>query len=152
MKHFSIDELSASDSARLHKIDNTPDARIRARLAELANGILDPIREKWGSGICITSGYRCATLNRIVGGSPTSAHLLGYAADTVPSNHDMCGYKKVVLEWAKNNIFDQIILEYPDKQGNPRWIHLAIRNAYGKQRRQVLMTNDGKTYKPVSHP
>ncbi len=152
MRYFSIDELCASDTAKARKIKNAPDVSVIARLEELINDVLDPIREQWGSGICITSGYRCPALNRAVCGSPTSAHLLGYAADTVPSNHDMCGYKKVVLEWARKNLFDQIILEYPDRHGNPRWIHIAVRNAHGKQRRQVLMTSDGKMYKPVSIP
>lgn len=152
MRYFSIDELCASDTARARKINNNPDNRVRARLEELIDCVLDPIREQWGSGIRITSGYRCSALNRAVGGSATSAHISGYAADTVPSNQDMQGYKKTVLEWAKKNLFDQIILEYPDRQGNPRWIHVAIRNAYGLQRRQVLVTHDGKTYKPVSLP
>lgn len=149
MKYFSIGELCLSDTAAAQKIDNSPSAEVRARLTELIDNVLDPIRQEWGSGICVTSGYRSVALNRKVGGSPTSAHCLGYAADTAPSNNDMAGYQRTVLSWAKKNKFDQIILEYPDRHSVSRWIHIAVRNAAGLQRGQILTTSNGRAYRTV---
>lgn len=42
---------------------------------------LDAAREHFGQAIVVTSGWRCPTHNRRVGGSPTSSHLKGLAAD-----------------------------------------------------------------------
>lgn len=39
------------------------------------------LRDMWNKKIIIISGYRCATWNIAVGGSPKSQHLLGRAAD-----------------------------------------------------------------------
>lgn len=149
MRYFSIGELCSSSTASARKIDNTPDADVRARLTELVDEVLDPIRQEWGSGISVTSGYRSRELNRAVGGSPTSAHCLGYAADTVPANMDMAGYQRTVLAWAARHRFDQIILEYPDRRGVSKWIHIAVRNAAGQQRGQILTTGNGRAYSAV---
>ncbi len=43
--------------------------------------LLEKMREKTGSPVVITSGYRCARHNHAVGGKTKSAHLLAEAAD-----------------------------------------------------------------------
>ena len=52
-----------------------------ACLQRLVLQVLDPLREAWGHPLHINSGYRCPELNRLVGGVPTSQHVLGQAAD-----------------------------------------------------------------------
>jgi uncharacterized protein YcbK (DUF882 family) len=47
----------------------------------LAIEILQPIRDAWGSSIVVTSGFRAVKVNKAVGGSPTSQHCSGSAAD-----------------------------------------------------------------------
>ena len=81
MKHFTIPELTHSLRAQACGIDNTPTAAAVPLMVELITKVLDPIREKWQSPIYITSGYRSPELNRKVGGTKTSYHLRGMAAD-----------------------------------------------------------------------
>ena len=139
MKYFSIDELCHSDKAIALGIDNTPNDEIKSHLVQLVNELLDPLRDAWGSAIKVNSGFRCSRLNRALkGSSPTSAHLVGFAADLVPMNGDITGFKKFVVRWLKeNNIkFDQAILE-TNGQG-AQWVHLGLFNLAMKQRKQFL--------------
>lgn len=138
MKYFTLQELYASATARERGINNTPTKIIEDHLVELATKILDPLREKFGSPVRITSGYRCPTLNSTVGGSPRSVHMTGYAADTVPANGDMAAWQRTVLAWARTGLFDQIIIEQPDDRGVAKWIHIGIRSNSGMQRRQIF--------------
>ena len=81
MKHFTLKELTHSDTAVSLGIDNTPTAAAVPLMVELIDRVLDPIRERWQSPIYITSGYRCPALNRKVGGVEGSYHTRGMAAD-----------------------------------------------------------------------
>ncbi len=69
MKYFSIRELTKSETAQRHGIDNSANATIRANLTALVEHVLDPLRERWGMPIIVTSGYRCPALNKVVGGA-----------------------------------------------------------------------------------
>lgn len=139
MKYFSINEMCNSTVAKRKKIDNTPNDEIIEHLTELINVILDPLREAWGNPIVVTSGYRSQKLNRAVGGVATSAHMLGYAADIHPANLENKKFMEFAEKWLKeNNIpFDQLLNEYPDKNGNPSWIHIGYKNKSGKCRKQI---------------
>lgn len=149
MKYFSIEEMCASQDAAKRNIANNPTGQIADRIAETIEKALDPIRAEWGSGIKVNSGYRCTKLNTAIGGSSTSAHTTGYAADIVPSNGNMAALQRLILKWAETNAFDQIIIEYP--KGNiASWIHIGWKNNQGQQRRQILYTTNGKNYLPVS--
>lgn len=86
MRYFTIGELTRSATASRHGIDNTPTAEAQRNLTALVDNILDPLREAWGRPITVTSGYRCPALNRAVGGSRTSHHLKGMAADITTGN------------------------------------------------------------------
>ena len=139
MKYFTIDELCHSDTAIELGIENTPNSEIKNHLIQLVEELLDPLRDAWGSPIKVTSAYRCAKLNKVLkGSSPTSAHLIGYAADLIPSNGDIAGFKRFVVRWLKeNNIkFDQCLLE-TNGQG-AQWIHLGLYNLSMQQRKQIL--------------
>lgn len=81
MKYFKLEELTYSQTAKAHSIANVPTAEAVKNLTRLVDEVLDPLRERWGVPIRVTSGYRSATLNRKVGGSSTSYHLRGMAAD-----------------------------------------------------------------------
>ena len=78
MKHmyFELDEFIRSDTAKKYGIDNTPTFAIVAHLDELVESILDPLRAAYGKPITVTSGYRCNSLNKAVGGADTSAHKI----------------------------------------------------------------------------
>lgn len=128
--NFQLKEFVVSSTADRLRIDNTPTPGEIENLRTLCKQILQPARDALGS-LKITSGFRSAALNIAVGGSPTSAHRKGFAADVVPVN---AGTKELAV-WVKNNCqFDQLILEFGTFQ-NPNWIHLS---AEPRNRKQVL--------------
>lgn len=85
MKYFSIAEFLCSDAAEKYQVSNIPsDEELLAVLTNinaLVNNVLDPLRAMIGRPIIITSGYRSKQVNELVGGSKTSQHLTGKAAD-----------------------------------------------------------------------
>lgn len=135
-KNFTLAELIASDTASSGGIDNTPSFEDVERLAELCDQFLQPLRDAWGSGIVVSSGYRSADLNKSVGGSDTSVHMKGWAADTYPSNGRFEDYCNFVRAWAaKYGIkFDQLLIE---SQGRKRWLHIGLKSNAGMQRGQI---------------
>lgn len=132
--YFTIAELCASETATKYNIDNTPDPIITSHLQQLIN-FLNPLREAWGSAIKVSSGYRCDKLNRFVGGSKTSSHLIGYGVDLIPANGKMSDFKKFIVDYMKMRMFDQCIIE---KSGKTEWIHIGLYNAKGQQRRMIF--------------
>lgn len=80
-KYFTIEELCKSDTAKSRGINNIPNQEEINNLEALISNVLDPLREVFGKPIKVNSGYRCEALNKAVGGSKTSHHLKGMAAD-----------------------------------------------------------------------
>lgn len=143
MKYFSIKELCASFKANELGIKNEPTKQALVNLESLVLNILDPLREAWGGGIIVTSGYRSAALNKAVGGSPSSAHRYGLAADIVPADKRIGVFKAFVVKWLKDNAinFDQYIDEVG---GGSEWVHIGIKSPSGNQRRQFLKYRNGR--------
>ena len=133
-KYFKAAEMLRSETAEKNKIQNIPSAEVEQNIEELL-GVLDGLREHYGKPIKITSGFRCAKLNKLVGGSPTSADVIGYAADLQPVQGSFEEFKASVLKWLKKSRvkFDQCILE-----GNKstQWVHFGLYNRKGQQRGQ----------------
>lgn len=129
MKHFTIKELAHSDTALAKGIDNFPTAEAISNLTKLVDNVLDPLREKYGKPICVSSGYRSAILNRSVNGATSSQHRLGEAADiTVGSKEE----NRKLFEIIKSELtFDQLIDEKDFS-----WVHVSFRE--GRNRKQVL--------------
>lgn len=125
-EHFTIEELTHSDIAVRKGIDNTPNAEALANLAELALS-LEKVRDLLGVPIHINSAYRSPKLNSATGGSSTSAHMTGQAADFVAPQFGTP--KEIAIEIAASDIqFDQLIFE-------GAWVHFGIR---GDMRHQIL--------------
>lgn len=134
MKHFTIDELCRSATAKNKGIDNTPTPEIRAKLQTLIEELLDPVREGWGRAITVNSGYRCSALNQAVGGVATSQHRKGEAADLNagdPAKNRMLFDKIVDMQKAGLIAFDQLIDE-----SRYKWVHISYRK--GANRNQIL--------------
>lgn len=131
MKYFTIKELTKSKTALRYGIDNIPNKQQERNLIKLVENILDPVREKYGKPIIVSSGFRCEKLNRIVGGARTSQHLTGEAAD-IRSVEDTPEENKKIFNLIKelDLPFDQLINEY-----NYDWIHVSYSN---KNRKQLL--------------
>lgn len=126
-KYFTMEEMCKSSTAQKLKIKNEPTLLAKRNLDELMT-FLDGIREAWGSPVVVSSGYRCAALNKAVGGASNSNHLFGSAADLQPKEGTVKDFFKFVKEYfEKNGIeFDELILE---KSGKSEWVHIA--NSYG---------------------
>ena len=109
MKFFSLSEFEHSLTAALTGYDNEAPREAKRNIEHLVDTVLDPLREYLGSPIVITSGYRCRDLNNDVGGSPTSQHLLGLAADFRPNytNPDeMADRMNRIRRWFKERLSD----------------------------------------------
>lgn len=145
-ENFTLEEMLVSSTASKYGINNTPNASAKANLTMLCQKLLQPIREKFGKSIIVTSGYRCSALNSKVGGSKTSQHMKGQAADI----NDGQGYKtggdaryecnkKLFDLIYKMGGYDQLINEFPDAKGRPQWVHVSYNPTLKKQRGQALV-------------
>ena len=123
-EHFKLSEFTQSGIARRHKVKNVPGPREVERLRFLCVKSLEPMRRRFGV-IRITSGFRCKKLNALVGGSPTSQHVLGEAADIHTGGREL---SEKMFGFAKQNIpFDQLILEHNPAHGI-YWLHISLRS------------------------
>jgi len=116
---FSWEEMIRSRTAEKGGIVNHPGTSEMVAIEKLARKLLQPLRERYGKPIRISSGYRCAELNRRVGGVVTSQHLKGEAADCVVRG-DIKELFDVLTE--SGLVFDQAIL-YRKRN----FLHLSLR-------------------------
>ena len=137
-EHFTLEELVNSDTARSYGIPNTPGPKERLALANLCQKILDPVREKFGLPITVTSGYRSEALNRAVGGSRTSQHMTGDAADIVCRSTTNSALFRLMEQMVRNGEIEvgQLIWEGGTAE-TPAWIHVSNPRE-GKKNGQVL--------------
>ena len=132
-RNFTLKELIHSDTADANFICNIPSHYVIIKLTDLAENILQPLRDNFNQPVIITSGYRNEELNILVRGTPTSQHTTGQAADLHIKNTDLL----VVGEWIEDNLnFDQLILESYNPIKNTGWIHVSYKEGYN--RNQVL--------------
>jgi hypothetical protein len=114
---FTLEQLIFSETAVRKGIDNTPNDEQIANLTELAQ-VLERVQSLLGHPLHISSAFRSPKVNSLVGGSPTSAHMEGYAADFVcPSFGTPLEVCKAIV--SSDLAFDQIIQE-------GTWCHLSI--------------------------
>lgn len=142
--HFTLEELSRSETAARHGVNNTIPASLLSNAKKVANN-LEIIRAHENAPITVFSCYRGPKVNALVGGSETSAHMQALAADCKVIGKSV----KATCELAARVIpdFDQIIYEF----GESGWCHIGFA-APGKKPRKQLLTAvkvNGKTvYKP----
>lgn len=135
-KNFTLEELSNSSTAKRLGIDNIPNNEQVNNLRLLCEKVLQPIREKYGKPIIVSSGFRCEKLNKAVGGSPTSEHRYGMAADFHSVSDTLSDNKELWdLIRTMNLNFGQLIYEYGSESG-PDWIHISYNEK--NNRKQIL--------------
>lgn len=131
MEYFTIKEMTKSSTAIRNKIDNTPSKEEEKNIIDLVENILDPLRKEYGKPIIINSGFRNKQLNKLIGGSKTSQHLTGQAADIQTIVDTKEENKKLFDLIQKLNLpFDQLIDEY-----DFNWVHVSYSP---RNRRQIL--------------
>lgn len=123
-KNFSYDELIASSIAKRLGLDNTPTPEEKERLRQLAEDILQPIRDAWRSPIIVNSAFRSEQVNKAVGGVKNSQHRLGEAADITiggkERNRKLFNFIYKLINQGKIKV-GQLIDEY-----NYSWIHVSL--------------------------
>lgn len=130
-QHFTLDELTISESADRLGLDNTPNNEALLNLRRLAL-FLEEVRKVLGKPIRINSAYRSPEVNKAVGGSATSQHCFGCAADI--RVNDMTPDQVVRAIIAAKLPYDQVIREFD------RWTHVSIPNKpSGKPRKMALI-------------
>jgi zinc D-Ala-D-Ala carboxypeptidase len=136
--HFTFGELTRTDVRPLLEKQLAAPAQIRANLRRLAVDLLEPARALVGP-LRVTSGYRSPELNRIIGGSKTSAHMDGLAADVIPMEMDI---REAFTTLAQSGLaVDQLIYE---QIGSTRWIHIgAPRHATEPRLQRLAMYESG---------
>lgn len=136
MKHFTISELIKSDTAIKNRIWNGANREVEDNLIALVAAVLDPLREKYGKAIHVSSGYRCPAVNKGVGGSLTSQHMQGEAAD-IYVDAGAKGNFEIGKLIVKLGNFDQVIFENVGTNDLlPQWIHVSWKRS-GYNRHQI---------------
>jgi len=131
-KNFTLEEMTVTNSG----LSNIPNQDQRNCLSELVKNVLQPLRDKLGKSIKVTSGFRSAAVNKYVGGVPTSQHCFGQAADLV------CDDNSELFSIIRDDlVFDQLIWE----KGNdiqPAWVHVSYKTQ--GNRGEILKFKNGK--------
>ena len=133
-KYFTLLEFTRSHTASLRAMDNTPPNDVVYNLEWLCAQALDPLREAIGSSIIVSSGYRCPDLNTAVGGSPTSYHLLGLAADIYPldaeKREEIIDLIKTAKEkgdvWKLDHSEEEPLIKFTEAIIYPTFFHIAV--------------------------
>jgi zinc D-Ala-D-Ala carboxypeptidase len=141
--NFTLKELTKSDTATRLGIDNTPDEATIENIKLLCQEVLQPIRDHFGKSVTVNSCFRSPESNAAVGGSKTSDHCLGRAADI-----EIDGIPNPELaQWIMDNLdYTQLILEfYTQGQPNSGWVHVSYDPNNLKNQELTAVKVAGKT-------
>ncbi len=141
--NFTLHEMTKSETALRGGLDNTPGPAEIAALTLLAQKVLQPVRDHFGKGVKVNSGFRHPNVNAAVGGSRTSDHCRGMAADIeIPglANGDLA-------QWISDNlVYTQLILEfYTPGVPDSGWVHVSYDPANLKKQNLTATKQAGKT-------
>lgn len=141
--NFSLHELTKSETALRMGFDNTPDDEATENLRLLCEKVLQPVRDHYGKGVKVNSAYRSPESNAAVGGSKTSDHCKGMAADIeIPgvANADLA-------QWIMDNLdYTQLILEfYTPGIPDSGWVHVSYNPADLRKQELTATKVAGKT-------
>ena len=147
-EHFELAEFIRSSTAKRAGISNMPTDAHLENIKLLCEKVLEPIRVHFDRPIILSSGYRSAALNKAVGGSSSSQHCSGEAADIDMDGTNVTNAQ--IFNYIKDNLeFDQLIWEFGTTT-NPDWVHVSY-ESNGRQRKQILRAvkkNGATSYLP----
>ena len=133
-KYFTIAEMTRSDTADRLGIDNRLPKDLLPNVRRLIAEVLDPLREWYGKPVYINSGYRCEALNKAVGGSATSDHMKGRAADITGGSPS-----------ENKKLFNRLgTCKLPEREGEPKAGAEAMRR--GQDTFRTIFTASGKWF------
>jgi zinc D-Ala-D-Ala carboxypeptidase len=122
-EHFTLAELTRSQTAQRKGIGNMPTPEHVANLELLCDQVLEPLRTLYGKPIRISSGYRSAALNKAVGGSATSHHCFGMAVDI--DQGSPAENMRIFNLLKAYGTFTQLIFEFGTLEAGPEWVHVS---------------------------
>ena len=142
-KNFTLSEMTKSETALRQGMANEPSETEINNLRTLCEQVLQPVRDYYGMGVKVNSGFRHPLVNAKVGGSTTSDHCKGMAADIeIPgvANADLA-------QWIADNCqFRQLILEfYTPGIPDSGWVHVSYDPNDLKKQTLTATKKDGKT-------
>lgn len=140
-KYFTLAEMTRSDIATRHKLSNSPNGKETQSLQALVQNILDPLRESVGT-INVTSGFRSRAVNAKAGGSSTSQHVLGEAADINVSGMTSDALVRRIISLGLP--FDQVIEEFGS------WVHVSYGPRNRRQALRAVKVNGKTVYQPFA--
>ena len=150
-KNLTLRECTKSTTASRLGINNTPDDEwIIQNLKAIAEHVFQPLREAFGCPIYVSSGYRGAELNRVIGGSLRSQHMEGRALDLDADVYGRCTNSEI-FDWIRENVeFDQMVWEFGDSD-NPDWVHVSyVHDGVNRGRcLKACRDDEGKVYYEV---
>ena len=133
--HLSFAEATTTDHRAYLVQQAHPPPEIVDNIGWYAAEEFEPARALLGP-LHVNSLWRCADLNAAIGGSTSSAHMLGLAADVLPLTMEM---RDAYLALQASSVpFDQLIWEFG------RWIHLGGSRAHSPRRQCLMIFEPGK--------
>ena len=146
-EHFTLNEMTFSPTAVRKGIDNFPNAQAIKNLQALCENVLEPLRAYIGGPIKVSSGFRSEILNSLIGGSKSSQHKTGQAADI-----DLKDKSADAFKWIMENLdYDQIIWEFGNDH-QPDWIHVSYSTKGNRKNALRAIRVGGKTkYVPYNN-
>ena len=143
-KHLSLEEVTSSDYAVKHNINNIPTQAQLANLKLIAEKVFEPMREHFDKPIRVSSGYRSRVLNQAIGGATTSQHCTGEALDIDNNGGEILNAQ--IFHYIKDNLeFDQLIWEFGNSK-EPSWVHVSYSKNNRKQILKAKKVNGKSTY------
>lgn len=142
-KYVTLEEATKSQTAVRLGIENKPSPAEIERMKYVASNVFDKVREWMGRPLGVSSFYRCESLNKAIGGSPTSQHRKGEAIDIDADIYG--GSNRMIFNFIKDNLeFDQLIGEGVKPDGDFQWVHVSLKKK--GNRREILIATfpDGK--------
>lgn len=143
--HITWGEMVATGHRSLADLNADESVAYLDALSEIA-GMLSRVRQHFGAPLIVHSGFRCPTLNSVIGGAKSSQHMRGEAADFHVHGVEL----RTVFDWIRLEsglLYGQVILEGVQK-GRPTWIHLSLGEPWrpASRSRQALIMDGAGNY------
>jgi zinc D-Ala-D-Ala carboxypeptidase len=139
--HFTLEEMTVSEYAARNGIKNTPSETAKQNLRLLCKNVLEPLRQIVQKPVIITSGYRAKKVNDAIGGSTTSQHMKGQAADFIVIGMTVEEVFKIITDRLP---YDQVIQEFG------KWVHVSYKETLRHEKLLARLVNGKTKYEQVA--
>ena len=117
--HFTLDEMTVTEVRDMQDQNRVNAVEFIPNLKRVCDELLEPIRALFSTSeheakVYVHSGFRYGALNDYIGGSSTSAHRYGLAADfDIDGHKDQSSLRDALgVIMASNICFGQLLIEY----------------------------------------